>query len=344
MEKLTLAIIGCGAQTRLHHLPVLAHCERIKVTALADKALPLARELAGQYNVPMATDDYRRVFDTAEAALVVLPHHLHAPVTVDLLENRLHVLLEKPMALRTSECDRMIQAAERSGTVLAIGLDFRFFNFTRFLKSVFDTGLLGKIDRFEMREGHIPDWPLASDYLLRREMGGGVLADVGAHVLDLLLWWLGDYEKFEYCDDSQGGVEANCELSLQLKSGTAGVVELSRTRFLKNTWVFRGEKGTLEAGFFQPIVRLQLKDQPLVLSGEVLHGGDGHDNFLAAFRRQFDDFVDAVRQARSPFVSGTEGRRAVQLIEACYSNRHPLAYPWMTGELQSAPAMSNLRS
>jgi hypothetical protein len=39
-----------------------------------------------------------------------------------------------------------------------------------------------------------------------------------------------------------------------------------------------------------------------------------------------------------------EGRRAVQLIEACYSNRHPLAYPWMTGELQSAPAMSNLRS
>ena len=68
-------------------------------------------------------------------------------------------------------------------------------------------------------------WPVASDFMFRKDAGGGVLADTGAHVLDTVLWWLGDWDKVEYHDDAHGGVEADCLLKLTMKSGAVGTVE-----------------------------------------------------------------------------------------------------------------------
>ena len=68
------------------------------------------------------------------------------------------------------------------------------------------------------------------------------------HALDLVLWWLGDHEGVDYYDDAVGGVEANCELHLKMKSGVSGLIEVSRTRGLRNTCVISGEHGALEVG------------------------------------------------------------------------------------------------
>ena len=83
-----------------------------------------------------------------------------------------------------------------------------------------ESGILGRIESFDFREGTIFDWPATTNSFWRREAaGGGVFADLGAHVLDLLLWWLGDFTSVTYADDSQGGVEADCRLELTMKSG-----------------------------------------------------------------------------------------------------------------------------
>lgn len=56
-----------------------------------------------------------------------------------------------------------------------------------------------------------------------------MLNDTGAHTLDSILWWLGNYDSFEYYNDSQGGVDANCKIYLVMKNGAKGTIELSRT-------------------------------------------------------------------------------------------------------------------
>src|SRR5262249_3465764 len=160
-------------------------------------------------------DNYQDIIGKVDAAIVALPNYLHAPVVIDLLRHGIHVLIEKPMALKVTDCDKMLEAASSAGTVLAVGLEYRFFNSSRFTKRALGNNLLGDIRSFDLRLGIIPTWPFATDYLLRKESaGGGVLADFGVHVLDLLLWWLGDYESVEYRDDAVGGVEAECELNL----------------------------------------------------------------------------------------------------------------------------------
>jgi predicted dehydrogenase len=273
------------------------------------------------------------VVGKVDAAILALPHHLHAPVASDLLAAGVHVLVEKPMAMSGAECDRMIAAAESSGAVLAVGVARRFYDAGRFIKRMLDSGMLGKIRRFDGREGFVYSWPVASDFMFRRDTGGGVLADGGAHMLDTCLWWLGDWESVEYFDDSRGGVEADCEVHLKMKSGAEGVVELSRTRDLRNTWIIEGEHGTLEVdSIFNPLVRLRLRDangdQEFELTGHALREDGEDEPPLACFNRQMIDFVDAIEQGRPPRASGSEGKRSVELIEACLANRRPLEHAW----------------
>ena len=128
---------------------------------------------------------------------------------IDLLQNEIHVLVEKPMALNSGDCQAMIESAKNAGVVLAVGLVRRFYHLERFVKQVIDSMLLGKIIKFDLREGVVFGWPVVSDSIFsKHNSGGGVLIDIGVHVLDLLLWWFGNYETVEYYDDSMGGVEA----------------------------------------------------------------------------------------------------------------------------------------
>ncbi|HEX9940921.1 MAG TPA: Gfo/Idh/MocA family oxidoreductase [Thermoanaerobaculia bacterium] len=329
--KLRLAVVGCGAIATLHHLPAIALSERAEAAVLVDADEGRARSLAERFGVAEVTTDYRGLPGRVDAAIVALPNHLHAPVSIDLLRRGVHVLVEKPMALNVRECDEMIAAAGAGRAVLAVGHEFRFFDSSLLVRNLLRDGLLGEVRRFEMHQGVIPRWPFATDFLLKKETaGGGVLADFGAHVLDLLLWWLGDWAGIEYWDDAMGGVESDCEMRLTMRSGLKGTVEISRTRNLANTCVFEGTRATLEVGVWDPDpeVRLSIADRAVHLAGRARREeGPGLD-FTGAFLRQLDDFAAAVRGRREPFVPGREGRRSIGLIEACYARRQPLELPW----------------
>ncbi len=329
--KLRLAVVGCGAIASLHHMPAITLSDRVEAVVLVDVDEGRARKLAARFGVPEVATDTGGLPGRVDAAVVALPNHLHAPVSIDLLRRGIHVLVEKPMAMNVRECDEMIAAAAEARAVLAVGHEFRFFDSSLLVGNLLRDGLLGEIVRFEMRQGVIPRWPFATDFFLKKETaGGGVLADYGAHVLDLLLWWLGDWAEVEYWDDAMGGLESDCQMRLTMRSGIAGSVEISRTRNLRNTCVFEGTRATLEVGIWDPDpeIRLLIADRAVHLSGRARRKDAAGLDFTASFVRQLDDFAAAVRERRQPFVPGSEGRRSLALIEACYARRQPLELPW----------------
>src|SRR6185503_6895765 len=335
MEPLRIAVVGCGAVAQLNHLPALAASRHVKAAVLVDREISRAQALARRWGVPRAVTDVGEVLGEIDAAIVALPNHLHAPVTVDLLRHRIPVLVEKPMAPTAADCDAMIAAADEAGVPLAVGLEFRFFDSTATVGELLASELVGPLTGFDLRQGVIPRWPFATDFMLRKETaGGGVLADFGVHVLDLLLCWLGDWQEVECADDALGGLESDAELELTFASGLAGTVEVSRTRNLRNSCRFTGERGVLEVGIWDPDPEITLHliespgapDRDVELAGRARGGGQAM-TFHDAFVRQLDDFAAAVREGRPPRVSGREGRRAVALVEACYARRRPLALP-----------------
>lgn len=335
-NNIKLAIIGCGAVTEIGHLPAAVEVADCSVTLLVDSNLARAKELADTYGVPAVSDDYREAVNHADAAIVALPHHLHAPVSCDLLKAGLHVLVEKPMATSSAECETMLAVAEKGRVVLSVGLMRRFLNSARFARWVLDQGFLGRIQEFDVREGNDYNWPVQSDFFFRRETaGGGVLFDTGAHTLDLLLWWLGNVIDFEYYDDSYGGVEADCKIILSMESGAKGVVELSRTRDLRNTAIIRGEYGYLEVDLRRNWAKISSPDNAYALAGNGL-APDSHNIaeqvFGDLFQPQLEDWLAAIRGEHPPTVPGTEACRSIVLIENCYAQRQQWELPWVLPE------------
>jgi predicted dehydrogenase len=336
--ELRVAIVGCAAVAELVHLPALASIPHTAVAILVDKDIARARRLA-EPSGARVTDDYRDVIGAADAAIVALPHHLHAPVAIDLLRGGVHVLVEKPMALRAQDCDDMIAAAEASGRLLAVGLLRRFHDALRFAKQAIDARVLGDLQRVEIREGSAYRWKVATDAMFRPP-AGGVLADAGAHALDLLAWWFGDGEVVSYRDDAMGGVEADCEVRLRLPGGVEAFVELSRTRSMPNICVLTGTRGRLEVGTkTDSMVRIALGDGRIVMAAKPVEAGARPPASLVDLgRRQLEDFVSAIRHGREPYVTGRHGRGSVALIESCYPRRQPLEYSWETQD-RTAPLL-----
>jgi predicted dehydrogenase len=330
-NDIRLAILGCGAVTELAHLPSIKRLDNVRATVLIDTNAERRERLASAFDVEHTASDVDGCWERFDAAIVALPHALHEPASVKLLARGKSVLVEKPMALSVAECDAMISAAEQSAATLAVGLVRRFMRSYKFARALIAEGTLGRIESFDFREGNIYNWPVASDFFFRREAaGGGVLVDTGAHTLDCLLYLLGDFADVEYFDDAEGGVDANCLINLRLQDGTPGVVELSRTRRLRNTAVVRGERGTLELPVGANNMKLSLRNRPYLLSGSVgdLTEGDRPQDYLELMTSQLADFRDAITNGRPPAADGRTGRASIRLIETCYRQRKPLALPW----------------
>ena len=203
MNRLRLGIVGCGAVTQQYHLPAVAASGDVELVALVDPVLERARRLAGIYGAALVSRDHETLAGAVDAAIVAVPNRLHAPIASALLSAGVHVLVEKPLARTTAECDEIAAAGVAGGATAAVGHDFRHFPIATLAWTLIGDGLLGKVLEVDMRQGTGGRWPYASGYVLAQEAGGGVLIDFGVHMLDLLAWWVGDLSVIEYRDDAR---------------------------------------------------------------------------------------------------------------------------------------------
>jgi predicted dehydrogenase len=343
-KPVRVGVIGGGAAAEGIHLPALARVRGIETVAIVDPVADRTALLKRAYGIPHTFADYRDAIPHIDAAIVGIPHQYHARVAIDLLDAGVDVLIEKPMALTTAECDAMIDASLRSGALLAVGLLRRFAPALRWTKEALDAGLLGRVLSFDVREGLVFRWPVKSPAMFHPSCGG-VTADLGVHILDLLLWWFGDCATLTYRDDAKGGVEADSTIDVTMANGVTGRVELSRSRDLSNTCVIRGELGTLEVGTKtdSTITLTPAAGQATLAGRATLPAQPLPGNLADLFVAQMIDFVRAVRTRSAPAVPGHEARRSVALLEACYRHRRPLIFPFepllvdiLTAEARSA--------
>jgi predicted dehydrogenase len=336
-QPLRVAVIGGGAIAEMAHLPALVQASHAVVAGLAEVDPGRRTLLADRFHICRAVADYRELIGVIDAAIIALPHHLHAAVAVELLLSGVHVLVEKPMALNIRDSDAMISASRSSGAILAVGLARRFVPSLQFTRTALQSGMLGDLRHFQLSEGRIYDWNPASAYAFERQ-SGGVLADLGAHALDLVLWWFGDCAQFMYFDDALGGVESDCHIELTMTSGLSGTVDLSRSRTLRDICTIEGSRATLAVGI-KPRSHVQLTIQGIdsLLTGEVR--SEASHASADRFRLQLEDFLGAVRDGRPVAVPGTEGRRSVDLIERCYQQRRRLDRPW--DRIEGCPAQES---
>lgn len=192
-EHLRIGIIGCGAG--IFHLEGYQNEPRAKVVALAGLDTDRCEMLAKKFDVPRIYRDYQDLLadDDIDAVSIAVPNVLHLPVTLAAFEAGKHVLIEKPLARNAEEGVKMVEAAEQHGKVLGISFQRRSRHDVQLLRQQVADGAFGRIyysKAWWMRRSGIPG--IGSWFTSKEGAGGGPLIDLGVHVLDMILYVLGN--------------------------------------------------------------------------------------------------------------------------------------------------------
>lgn len=170
--------------------PARASAE-VQVVAVASRDRKRAETWARRRGIERAYPTYAQLLadDELDAVYVPLPNHLHGEWTIRALEAGKHVLCEKPLALSTTEAERMAAAALRHGRLLGEAVHYRHHPLARRVHALATGGAIGSIRRIEAWNC----FPVLSrhDIRYRREYGGGALMDLGCYSVNFARYLAG---------------------------------------------------------------------------------------------------------------------------------------------------------
>ncbi|MFQ4139747.1 Gfo/Idh/MocA family protein [Nodosilinea sp. PGN35] len=350
-----IGLVGCGAVSQLYYSPALKELENlglVQVNRLFDPSEASLASLKSTFPRAISVScisNFSR--DVVDLIILASPPQYHAQQAIQLLEAGLSVLCEKPMANTVAEAEAIIAAAAQAEGVLAVGLFRRFFPATQAIQRIISSGMLGELQSFECYEGGQFHWPVQSpNYFKRSHVQGGVLLDIGVHLLDLLIWWFGEPKQIQYEDDAMGGIDVNCRLACQFAE-VAGTVRLSRDCDLPGRYIIKGRNAWLSWTVNEADnVQLGLADSGLGFDTKIHHLGMEATlpvlstpafNFEQSFTSQICNVIAAMKGQAPLMVPASEGIRSLRWIEHCYHHRTLMAMPWLSpAELSRAQQLS----
>lgn len=281
------------------------------------------RVAAGGGREASSLDD---VLSAIDGAIITAPHALHVPLASQLIDAKVPILCEKPLAARASEAKRIVTRARELGVPFAVNNTRRLYPTNDRIKAMLTAGELGVLQEVQWSEGDKFDWPLASPSLFGQSSGGrGVLLDIGAHVLDLLCWWLGrapEVKKFQ--DDSLGGSEAWCRAMLHTEQCSIDV-RLSWLSRQRNRFFLRGTEGTISGGIYDWSSFLLERGR----TRTTVMAGSKSETLASIAQRMVDNFIDVVRGDAAPIVTADSVLDSLTLIEECYASREQAPMSWV---------------
>jgi predicted dehydrogenase len=281
LEPIKVGIIGYGSIGRIHALayqsiPLYSEGKiPVRLTGVCSTSPEKRRLAMATAGFQWATPDYRELLASPEVDVVSIcvPNHLHREIVTGALEAGKHTYAEKPLALNLGEAAAILEQANRSGVRTGMAFVYRFVPAVMRAKAMLDAGMLGRIYHFRMayyRSKYIdPEIP-ATWRLQQKYTGGGALADLGSHVIDMALCLLGEIttvrsatETFiparRAADDPSRMVAVDVDdyalVQLRLKNGAVGTIETSRfATGSTNEVIFeiRGSKGALKFNMTDP--------------------------------------------------------------------------------------------
>jgi predicted dehydrogenase len=192
-EKLKVAIIGVGGIARVH-MPGWDASEHTEVVAGCDVNEAILHSWGEQHGITKLFTDSAELFRDPDIDIidVCTPNNYHAPLSTGALDAGKHVLCEKPLAATPAEIRDMMAARDRSGKMLMTAQHFRFRGTSKALKAEIDTGVLGDIYHarsWMLRRAAAPTRP---GFIMKKHSSGGPTIDIGVHILDLTLWFMGN--------------------------------------------------------------------------------------------------------------------------------------------------------
>jgi predicted dehydrogenase len=192
---LKVGVIGVGgiAKTHMPGWTASGHSEVVAGCDIDENAL---RRWGDENDITRLSSGPEDLFSDPDIDIIDIctPNNYHAPLSIAALDAGKHVLCEKPLAARADEIRSMIAARDRSGKLLMTAQHFRFRGTSKAMKAELEAGALGEIYHarsWMLRRAAAPTRP---GFIMKKHSSGGPCIDIGVHILDLTLWFMGNPE------------------------------------------------------------------------------------------------------------------------------------------------------
>ena len=312
------AVVGLGMGR--NRAQMIMDTDGAELKCVVDLQADLAKKTAQELGTDWETDlDDVLGRDDIDCVMVMTPSGTHAEIGIRAAKAGKHVVTTKPMDVSTEACDRLIAACDETGVKLAVDYQSRYVDSNYRVAEALKRGWLGRPILGEIRF----KWFRSDEYFEHNGSwrgtwkmdGGGSLANQGAHLLDVISWFMGDFESV-YGEMAVMNHEIETEdiglAIVRFKSGARGVI-VGTTTFPTNVY-FSAEVHGTDGGVL-------IED---VLGGKMRVFGEGLEERLQQINNPIqsiiEDVVNAVEGGGEVRVDGREGRRTVALLEKIYES------------------------
>jgi len=226
MAQLRAAVIGYGLAGSVFHAPLIASTPGMKVRTVVTGNPERQADVRQAYPDSQVVSDPADVFERASVhdfVVVAAPNDVHVELTRRALDAGLPVVVDKPVAPTAAEARSLVQHAEELGVLITVFMNRRWDSDQLTMRRLLDEGKLGEVLRYESRlerwqptlSGRKPWREIASP-----EAGGGVLLDLGSHLVDQAIELFGAVARvYAEIERRRGGADDDAFLALEHRSG-----------------------------------------------------------------------------------------------------------------------------
>lgn len=250
-EKINIAVIGGAGTFGRQHVIAVKKLDCANLVAVCDDIEKIKKdELLDGTD---AYSDYRELLkrDDIDAVTVAVPDQIHGEIVIDCLKAGLNVLCEKPMALKSEHCAKMIDAWRKSGKKLMIGQTCRYAPAFAEAKKIVENGAIGEIFFVESEYAHDYSKLTHAPWRFDKENPRHTVIGGGCHAVDLLRWIAGNpTQVFAYSNKKvlKDWPTDDCTIAvLKFPNDVCGKVFVSsgcKRRYTMRTLIY-GDKGTV---------------------------------------------------------------------------------------------------
>ena len=332
------ALIGCG-RIAVNHIKAALNNE-LNIVAVCDIMPEKMESLLVQYDLQKDKSiiryaDYKEMIETEKPELVSIATEsgIHAEIALYCINNKINVIIEKPMAMSMEDADKIIDAAKTNNVKVSACHQNRFNVAIQELRKALEAGRFGKLShgsihvRWNRDHGYYDQASWRGTWA----QDGGALMNQCIHGIDLLRWIMGDeieevygatrQQFHDYLEAEDVGMAV-----VKFKNGAIGTIEGTTNVYpqnLEETLYVFGENGTVKIGGtstnnidvwdFADETADDFKKKDLKEATSNVYG-NGHTSLFA-------DVIDAIENDRQPYVDAVAGRNALEVVLSIYKSQ-----------------------
>lgn len=315
-------IIGCGELVDNVIAPAIKNSKEGELVAFLSRSQEKAKAFVKKHKAQSAYSRLENFLDDDEVKVVFVgtPPGLHHHAVVRAAQAKKHIFCEKPMATTSQQCREMIEVCDANGVNLMVGYMLRFHSAHKQIKSIISSGEIGKIVILRAQ--------ISLDYNGLEEegwrmnpslAGGGLAMDGGTHCVDLFRFLNGEIkEVFAFMDTLtlETSLEDTAMVCVRFVNGACGEFEACYNIDIRSSGRYLEVYG--DKGYIRAIGTISRYGQ-----GHMEVFRDGKSNTVAIpvqdmYLDEINEFNASIVESRNPVVSGFDGLRNLEVIEAIY--------------------------